>query len=117
MSIDFDAIAAEIGQTVSSILATDIALVRGYSEAKARAIAGFTLMIGESYAGGRLSDAALAEELAELDRMVVRFVRNIAALATTTLERLIGGVAAVLRRVLGLFAVPLNSAALAVPGL
>ena len=34
----------------------------------------------------------MTEETAELERMVVRFVRNIQALAITTIERLLRGI-------------------------
>jgi hypothetical protein len=34
----------------------------------------------------------MTEEIAELERMVARFVRNIQALATTTIERLLRGI-------------------------
>ena len=34
----------------------------------------------------------MAEEIIELERMVVRFVRNIQALAVTTIERLLRGI-------------------------
>ena len=96
MTQTFDQLTAEIGLVVSRILRTDLALVRGYSQAKARAIARFTLFLGEGYAAGTISDVQLAREKEELERMVLRFVRNIQALATTTVERLISGVAEVL---------------------
>lgn len=96
MAQTFDQLTAEIGVTVSQILRTDLALLRGYSEAKARAIARFTLFLGEGYAAGTISPAQFAREKEELERMVIRFVRNIQALATTTIERLISGVADVL---------------------
>jgi hypothetical protein len=45
-------------------------------------------------------------EMAELERMVVRFVRNMQALATTTIERLLRGIgevlSATLQRAIGL---------------
>lgn len=107
MAQNFDSLAAEIGLVVSGILKTDLTLLRGYSQAKARAIASFTMLLGEAYAAGRMSDVQLAREMEELERMVVRFVRNIQALATTTIERVLRGVGALLMKVLlGLTGLP-----------
>jgi len=100
MAQNFDAVTAEIGLVVSGILKTDLALLRGYSQAKARSIASFTLLLGEAYAAGRMSDAQMKREMEELERMVVRFVRNIQALATTTIERVLRGVGDLLIKVL-----------------
>ncbi len=53
----------------------------------------------------------MTQEMDELERMVVRFVRNIQALATTTIERLLRGIGdllmATLRQVTGLPALTL----------
>jgi len=92
MAQNFDALTSEIGLVVTSILNTDLALLRGYSQAKARAIAGFTLLLAEGHASGSISGEQLADEMTELERMVVRFVRNIQALAITTIERLLRGI-------------------------
>ncbi len=100
MTQTIDQLTAEIGIVSARIVRTDIALLSGYSQAKARAIARFTLALGEGYASGSVSDAQLAREKEELERMVVRFVRNLQALATTTIERLISGVAELLMTVL-----------------
>ncbi len=43
----------------------------------------------------------MAQEMDELERMVVRFVRNIQALATTTIERLLRGIGNLLMATLG----------------
>ena len=111
MAQDFDQLTAGIGAAVSTILSTDLALLRGYSRAKARAIASFTVLLGEGYASGSISDEQMAQEMEELERMVVRFVRNIQALATTTIERLLRGIGdllmATLRQVTGLPALTL----------
>lgn len=96
MAQNFDALTSEIGLVVTSILNTDLALLRGYSEAKARAIASFTTLLAEGYAGGSISSEQMTDETAELERMVVRFVRNIRALAITTIERLLRGIGALL---------------------
>ncbi|MCH8166971.1 MAG: hypothetical protein IID49_00160 [Proteobacteria bacterium] len=114
MAQDFDQLTAGIGAAVSTILSTDLALLRGYSRAKARAIASFTVLLGEGYASGSISDEQMAQEMEELERMVVRFVRNIQALATTTIERLLRGIGdllmAALRQVTGLPALRLAPA-------
>lgn len=96
MSSELDQLAARIGETVSAILATDLALLRGYSQAKARAIASFTLLLGEGFAAGTVSEAQMRDEMEELQRMAARFVRNIQALAATTAERVLGAVLGVL---------------------
>lgn len=106
MALNPTHIVTEIGRTVASVAQTDLALLHGYSRAKARAIAGYTLLIGEAHAAGQLSEADLAEEMEELDRMLARFVRNIEALASTLIERLLTAVAGVLRRVLDIYTVP-----------
>jgi hypothetical protein len=115
MARNFDQLTAGIGATVSSIVSTDLALLRGYSRAKARAIASFTLLLGEGYAAGSISEEQMAREMEELERMVVRFVRNIQALATTTIERLLRGIGdllmAALSRVTGLPALTLAPSA------
>ena len=92
MAQDFDRLTSEIGLVAARIVNTDLALLRGYSQAKARAIASFTLLLGQGYAAGSISEEQMAQETAELERMVVRFVRNIQALATTTVERLLRGI-------------------------
>jgi hypothetical protein len=106
MADSFEQISAEIGLAVSRILRADLALLAGYSQAKAQAIARFTLALGEGYAAGTIDEAGLRREKQELERMVVRFVRNIQALATVTVERLIAGIAevlsAALRRLTGI---------------
>ena len=106
MAQDFDQLTAGIGLAVSNIVSTDLALLRGYSQAKARAIAS-----GEGYAAGSISEEQMTQEMEELERMVVRFVRNIQALATTTVERLLRGIGdllmATLRQVTGLPALTL----------
>jgi hypothetical protein len=111
MAQNLDALTSEIGLVVTSILNTDLALLRGYSQARARAVASFTLLLAEGYAGGSISSEQVAEETAELERMVVRFVRNIQALAITTVERLLRAIGnllmATLTRVTGLPALTL----------
>ena len=97
---DFEALAQEIETTVRRTAGAARETLPGYSRDKARAIAGFTLMIGEAYAAGRLSEAQMARELAELDRMVMRFVRMITALANTLAEALVGTLSRLLRGVL-----------------
>ena len=92
MAQNFDTLTGEIGIVVTKIINTDLALLRGYSQAKARAIASFTLLLGEGYAAGSISEDQMAQEVVELERMVARFVRNIQALATTTIERLLSGI-------------------------
>ncbi len=100
MSKTVDQLTAEIGLVVARIVRTDLALLAGYSQAKAQSIARFTLMLGEGYAAGSISEAQLEREKEELERMVVRFVRNLQALATTTIERLLSGIAELLMTVL-----------------
>jgi hypothetical protein len=111
MAQKFDTLTAEIGLAVTRIVETDLALLRGYSRAKARAIASFTVLLGEGYATGRVSDEQMTMEMVELERMVVRFVRNMQALATTTVERLLRSIGAVLsatlQRVIGLPILPM----------
>ena len=107
----FDQLTAEIGLVVSKIVRADLALLRGYSQAKARAIASFTFVLGEGYAAGTIPEAQMKREMEELERMVIRFVRNIQALATTTIERVLRGLGdllmATLRQVTGLSNLPL----------
>ena len=100
MTQSIDSLTAEIGTVVTGILQTDVALLRGYSQAKARSIASFTLIQGRAYAAGTLDKAQMEEEAAELERMVVRFVRNIQALVATTIERLLSGIGQLLLSVL-----------------
>lgn len=91
---------AEIGAAVTGVLGRDVTLLRGYSQAKAGAIAGYTLMLGEALATGAVGADDLAEEMTEIDRMVARFVRNIEAIATTAIDRVIRAVGTVLMRVI-----------------
>ncbi|HUF88190.1 MAG TPA: hypothetical protein VMM59_12470 [Thermohalobaculum sp.] len=114
MADSFKQLTTEIGMVVTRILRADLALLAGYSQAKAQAVARFTLALGEGYAAGTITEAEMAREKEELERMVIRFVRNIQALATVTIERLISGVAevltAVLRRMTGLSGLMLGPA-------
>jgi hypothetical protein len=111
MAQNFDTLTGEIGLVVTRIVNTDLTILRGYSQAKARAIASFTLLLGEGFASGSISEDQMNQEMTELERMVMRFVRNIQALATTTIERLLRGIGdllmATLRQVTGLPALPL----------
>ena len=90
--IDVDNLVRDMGAAMSGILNTDVKLLRGYSRTKAKTIARFTKLIAEGYASGEIDDAEMEDELDELDDMVARFVRNIRALANTTIERLIKAV-------------------------
>ena len=112
MAQEFDTLTSQIGPVVTKIVNTDLALLRGYSQAKARAIASFTLLLGEGYASGSIGEEQMAQETEELERMVVRFVRNLQALATTTIERLLRGIGdllmTTLRQVTGLPALTLT---------
>ena len=100
MSRNFDTLTAEIGAVVTGILKTDLDLLRGYSQAKARAIASFTLVLGEGYKAGKIAEEQLTREMEELERMVTRFVRNIQGLVATTAERLLRGLGDLLVRTL-----------------
>lgn len=115
MTQSIDSLTADIGTVATRILQTDIALLRGYSQAKARSIASFTLILGRAYAAGTMNQSQMEEEAAELERMVVRFVRNIQALAATTIERLLSGISqllmGVLRQLTGLPALTLGPTA------
>ena len=90
--INVNELLQNIGDAMSNILNTDVKLLRGYSKAKAHTIARFTKLIAEGYANGEIDEAELEQELDELDDMVARFIRNIKALANTTIERLIKAV-------------------------
>jgi uncharacterized protein YfbU (UPF0304 family) len=92
VDIDVNKLVDDIGKSMSDILSTDVKLLRGYSGTKAKTIARFTKLIAEGYASGEIDDVELEQELDELDDMVARFVRNIRALANTTIERLIKAV-------------------------
>lgn len=94
-------LSSRIAATVTQILQTDAELVSGYSTVKARATARYTILIGEAYAAGELTDEDLAAEVEELDRMAERFVRNLRALAHTAVERVFLAVAQTLRGALG----------------
>lgn len=94
MTPDLESFANEIGALIARIARTDLALLRGYSQDKARAIAGFSLLVGDAYARGEIDAEQMKMEMQELDRMVLRFVRNITALAATMAERVISGVRA-----------------------
>jgi hypothetical protein len=111
MANTLDTLTAEIGLVVTKIATTDLALLRGYSQAKARAIASYTLLLGEGYAAGTVSDEQMTQEMAELERMVLRFVRNLQALAATTIERILRGIGdllmTTLRALTGLSLLPL----------
>ncbi len=102
--MDLNDIAGRITATVTEIVGTDAALLRGYSEAKVRSIAHFTLLLGEAYVAGEITSDQLRREREELDRMVARFVRNIQALTATTAERLIGGITGLIAGLLRGFA-------------
>jgi hypothetical protein len=90
--IDLDALLDAIRASMTEIVGKDVRLLRGYSAAKARAIARFTKLVGEGYAQGEIDEAELEAELEEIDRMTDRFVRNLRALARVTIERLVKAV-------------------------
>ncbi len=104
MNDTINQITVEIADMLSRVLGTDAMLASGYSTVKARAIAQYALLTGEAYAAGDLDEAAFQEEMRELDRMAERFVRNIRALAHTSIERAFQVVSEILRRVAGVSA-------------
>ena len=94
--IDIGQLAQSMADAMTGVLETDVKLLRGYSETKAKTIARFARLIAEGYANGEIDQNELETELDELDMMVERYVRNIRALANTTIERLISAVTGVL---------------------
>ncbi len=96
MALNVENIANDIAATMTDILSKDVKLLRGYSETKAKSIARFTKLIAEGYAAGEIDKQELEEEIDELDMMVERFVRNLKAIANTTIERLIKAVTSTL---------------------
>jgi phosphoserine phosphatase len=95
-TIDAGSLLADMTQAMTDVLKKDVTLLRGYSRSKAQEIARFAKLIGEGYANGEIDEAQLKEELKELDLMVGRHVRNLQALANTTIERLIKAVTSTL---------------------
>ena len=90
--LDIGDLVGDMAQAMADVVNTDITLLRGYSKAKAKTIARFTKLIAEGYAAGEIDEAELEDELDELDMMVERWIRNLKALANTTIERLIKAV-------------------------
>jgi len=109
---EYEGLTREIEATVAESAAAARATLPDYSRAKARAIAGFTLLIGEAYADGRLDEAGMQREFGELERMVVRFVRMMTAMANTLTEAIVAAILTLLRRVLDAI---LGPAGLALP--
>lgn len=96
MGISVDDLIGDIANAMTDVLTKDVKLLRGYSATKAKSIARFTKLIAEGYASGEIDEQELQEELDELDMMVERFIRNLKALANTTVERLIKAVTSTL---------------------
>ena len=92
MAKSVDDLIGDIAGAMTDVLSKDVKLLRGYSATKAKSIARLTKLIAEGYAEGEIDQQELQEELDELDMMVERFVRNLRALANTTVERLIRAV-------------------------
>jgi hypothetical protein len=102
--IDVDDLLDNIVQAMTDVVNTDVKLLRGYSEVKARSIARFTKLIAEGYASGEIDKEELEMELDELDGMVERFIRNMKALVNTTIERLVHAVTSTLYAAIALAA-------------
>ncbi|MGF1500458.1 MAG: hypothetical protein ACFBSD_01460 [Paracoccaceae bacterium] len=92
----FETLTGEVEAAARRMAGESGAALPAYTAAKAKAIAGFTLLIGEAHAAGRLEGAALEAELRELDRMVARYARVMAAASAVARERERAAVEAVL---------------------
>ena len=88
-TIDVGQLMQDMATTMTTILKTDVTLLRGYSQAKAKSIARVSKLVAEGYASGEIDQAELEMELDEVDFMIERFVRNLGALANTKIERFI----------------------------
>lgn len=95
-TIDVGNLVSDVTQAMTDILQKDVKLLSGYSQSKAQTIARFTKLIGEGYANGEIDEEQIKDELEELNMMVERYVRNLQALANTTIERLIKAVTSTL---------------------
>jgi hypothetical protein len=88
-TIDVGQLMQDMATTMTTILKTDVTLLRGYSQAKAKSIARVSKLVAEGYASGEIDQSEFEMELDEVDFMIERFVRNLGALANTTIERVI----------------------------
>ena len=99
-----DTLAAEIGLLASGILDAELRHVRGFSTLKDQGLAAITILIGEAHARELLSGAEMADEMRDLNVLVIRFSRTLPGLTQNTRERLVRGVTRLLFRTLSGFA-------------
>jgi hypothetical protein len=91
MARNFDTLTSEIGLVVTKIVNTDLTLLRGYSQAKARAIASFTLLLGEGFASGSISEDQL-RGIGDLLMATLRQVTGLPALSLAPSTGMVWGI-------------------------
>lgn len=87
MTLDIDDVVTRMGLALKDAAGAELPLVRGYAEAKARAVTHYADLIADAYAKGVLDDAEMQRELQEIEHMTRRFARNLKGVAGVTAER------------------------------
>ena len=87
MTLDIDDVVTRMNLALKDVAGADVPLVRGYADAKARAVTQYADLIADAYAKGVLDDVEMQRELVEIEHMTRRFARNLKGLAGVTAGR------------------------------
>ncbi len=87
MTLDIDEVVTRMGLALRDAAGADLPIVRGYAEAKARAVTQYADLIADAYAKGVLDDDEMKREMEEIEHMTRRFARNLKGVAGVTAER------------------------------
>jgi hypothetical protein len=114
MTLDIDDVVGRMNLSLREAIGADLPVLRGYAQAKARAVAQYAKLIADAYAAGQLDDDEMRRELDEIEHMTRRFTRGVKGLAGATAERAardaVGALFAALRAGLSFAGAPLPAA-------
>ena len=117
MVLNIDDVVGRMTLALKGAVGADVPVVRGYAEAKARAVTQYADLIASAYAAGAIDDETMKRELAEIEHMTRRFTQTIRGLAGASAEKAAREVVAVLfgaiRLGLGLAGSPLPAGLIA----
>jgi hypothetical protein len=87
MTLDIDDVVGRMSLALREALGADLPILRGYAQAKARAVAQYAKLIADAYAAGQIDDGEMKRDLDEIEHMTRRFARGFRGVAGATAER------------------------------
>jgi hypothetical protein len=96
MTIDIDQLISDIKNATSSILATDITSVEGFSSRQLDGIATQAALVASGISSGQITDATRDFFLDQLIQLAHNFVNTLVGLVLATIQKLWNAVVAVI---------------------